>query len=93
MRNCSGADYVMVHFGIDRHRYEPEKSPFDGLREVLQAVKIPVSFATYSIQESVKAVARMGAKVIVVGEPLLSATDPKSALKHSCRKQRQPLKN
>jgi 3-hexulose-6-phosphate synthase len=46
----------------------------------VQAVKIPVSFATYSIQESVKAV-KMGAKVIVVGEPLLSAADPKSAFR------------
>jgi len=75
-----GADYVMVHFGVDQHRYEPEKSPFDGLSEVVQAVKIRVSFATYNVQESVKAV-KMGAKIIVIGEPLLSSTDPKSAFR------------
>lgn len=75
-----GANYVMVHFGVDQHRFEPEKSPFNGLSEVVQAVKIPVSFAAYSVQEGVRAV-KLGAKVIVVGEPLLSAPDPKSAFR------------
>jgi 3-keto-L-gulonate-6-phosphate decarboxylase len=75
-----GADYVMVHFGVDQHKYEPENSPFEGLKKVVDAVSIPVAFATYGVEEAVKAV-KIGAKVIVQGAPFLTSRDPKSKFK------------
>lgn len=74
-----GADYVMVHFGVDQKRERPEGSPIDDLRRVVQAVGIPVSYATYDAAEAVAATAA-GASVIVQGAPLISAADPRAAL-------------
>ncbi|WP_167132945.1 orotidine 5'-phosphate decarboxylase / HUMPS family protein [Paramicrobacterium chengjingii] len=75
----AGADYVMVHFGVDQKRHQPEGSPIGVLREVALAVDIPVSYATYDADESRRAV-EAGASVIVQGEPLLSAEEPRKAL-------------
>jgi 3-hexulose-6-phosphate synthase len=74
-----GADYVMVHFGIDQKKHNPDASPLNQLREVVKAVSIPVAFATYSLEESIRAV-EIGASVIVQGEPLLSATNAREQL-------------
>jgi 3-keto-L-gulonate-6-phosphate decarboxylase len=75
-----GADYIMVHFGVDQKRRDPEGSPLMTLREVVSRVKIPVSYATYDLAESLSAV-ECGASVIVQGEPILHAPDAASALK------------
>jgi 3-hexulose-6-phosphate synthase len=74
-----GADYVMVHFGIDQKKHNPDASPLNQLREVVKAVSIPVAFATYNLEESIRAV-EIGASVIVQGEPLLSATNAREQL-------------
>lgn len=75
-----GADYIMVHFGVDQKRENPNASPLEALRAVRQAVKTPLSFAVYDAQEALRAVEN-GADVIVVGEPLLSAPDPEQAMR------------
>ena len=75
-----GADYIMVHFGVDQKREHPDASPLELLRSVHQAVKTPLSFAVYDAQEALRA-AENGADVIVVGEPLLSAPDPEQAMR------------
>jgi len=74
-----GADYVMVHFGVDQKRKSPDGSPIETLARVVDAVNTPVSYATYDLDECRRAVAA-GASVIVQGEPLLSAEDPAVAL-------------
>lgn len=74
-----GADYLMVHFGVDQKRAQPEGSPIQVLREVVQSVEVPVSYATYDTAES-RAAVLAGASVIVQGEPLLSAPNPRQAL-------------
>ena len=45
-----------------------------------EAVKTPLSYAVYDVEEARQAV-KNGAKVIVVGEPLLSAEDPEEAMR------------
>lgn len=75
-----GADYIMVHFGVDQKRRDPAGSPLTTLREVVNRVKVPVSYATYDLAESLGAV-ECGASVIVQGEPILHAADAASALK------------
>ena len=74
-----GAEYVMVHFGVDQKKNNPQGSPIDVLHDVVTAVDIPVSYATYDLDECRMAV-EAGASVIVQGEPLLSASDPRAAL-------------
>jgi len=78
-RRFAHADYVMVHFGVDQKRHSPAGSPIALLREVVQAVDTPVSYATYDVAES-RAAVEAGAAVIVQGEPLLSVDDPERAL-------------
>lgn len=73
-----GADYLMVHFGVDQKRAQPEGSPIQLLKAVADVVDVPVSYATYDATESVAAV-RAGAHVIVQGAPLLGAPDPRAA--------------
>jgi 3-hexulose-6-phosphate synthase len=75
-----GADYLMVHFGVDQKRSRPAGSPVELLRQVVEAVDVPVSYATYDLDESLAAVAA-GASVIVQGEPLTSAPEPEEALR------------
>lgn len=76
-----GADYLMVHFGVDQKRNQPAGSPIELLRAVVDAVDVPVSYATYDLDESLAAVAA-GAAVIVQGEPLVSLPDAGVVLRH-----------
>ncbi len=75
-----GADYIMVHFGVDQKRENPDASPLDALRDIAKVTKAPLSFAVYDIEEAKKAV-EYGASVIVVGEPLISSDDPTRDMK------------
>lgn len=75
-----GADYIMVHFGVDQKRQNPDASPLKALKKVREVVRAPLSFAVYDADEAIQAV-RNGADVIVVGEPLLSAADPEQAMR------------
>ncbi len=70
-----GADYIMVHFGVDQKRENPNASPLEALKQIAEVTKAPLSFAVYDIEEAKKAVA-LGAEVIVVGEPLISSETP-----------------
>lgn len=66
-----GADYLMVHFGVDQKKHRPDGSPIQTLRDVVNAVNVPVTYATYDLEESAAAVSA-GAAVVVQGEPLVS---------------------
>lgn len=74
-----GADYIMVHFGVDEKKFHPKGSPLKRLKEVVDAVNLPVSYATYDSFESKEAV-KVGASIIVQGEPLLSSSNPGIAI-------------
>jgi 3-hexulose-6-phosphate synthase len=75
----AGAEYLMVHLGADERGPDGSVAALADLRSVLAQVQTPVSFATYSLDEAVAAT-RAGAAVIVQGEPLISARDPRAAL-------------
>lgn len=83
-----GADYVMVHFGVDQKKQFPSGSPIDVLAQVVQAVSIPVSYATYDAEESVAAV-RAGASIIVQGEPLTSPANAEALLREFISRTKQ----
>jgi 3-hexulose-6-phosphate synthase/6-phospho-3-hexuloisomerase len=70
-----GCDYVVHHIGYDlrtlRHeRGEPAPSPLDRLREIVNAVDIPVqAVGGLSIDEAISTPS-YGAPLVVIGAPL-----------------------
>ncbi len=80
-----GADYIMVHFGVDQKRENPNASPLEALDKIAKATKVPLSFAVYDIEEAMQAV-KLGAEVIVVGEPLISSETPVKDMKEFIQK-------
>jgi 3-keto-L-gulonate-6-phosphate decarboxylase len=72
-----GADYVMVHFGLDQMKRESFEGALQSLKDVVSATALPISFATYSAEQGVLA-AQAGAQVLVQGYPFLEDADPKA---------------
>lgn len=86
-----GADYIMVHYGVDQKKFNPNSSPIKNLKKVVEQVNIPVSYATYELSESKKAV-DAGASIIVQGEPLLTTEDPKVKLEKFVRETKTTIR-
>lgn len=80
-----GVDYVMIHLGHDDAHANPEKHVLDGLSEVVSATKLPVCVSTFTIEEALEAL-RLGATVIVQGEPILSMKDAKEKMTEFIRR-------
>lgn len=70
-----GCDYIVHHIGYDlrslrRERGQPAPTPLDRLREIVQAVSIPVqAVGGLSIEEAIET-PRYGAPLVVIGAPL-----------------------
>lgn len=75
----AGCDIVVHHIGYDyrtlrKERGEPVETPLDRLRDIVEAVDVPVqAVGGLSIEEAVRA-PEYGAPIVVVGAPL--AIDP-----------------
>jgi 3-hexulose-6-phosphate synthase len=79
-----GAEALMVHVGVDQRRHESQFSQIAVLREIVGNTSVPVSYAAYDVTEAVAAVTA-GASVVVMGDPLISADDPETALREFIR--------
>ena len=75
----AGADFLMVHYGVDQKRADTAGTPLRTLEQIVRAVQVPISYATYDLSEARSAI-DAGASIIVQGEPLLSTTDPRREL-------------
>jgi 3-keto-L-gulonate-6-phosphate decarboxylase len=75
-----GVDSVYIHLGSDQREAEPTRDPLRHLEEVKSRVRVPVGVGTFSAAEGERA-ARTGADVVVIGMPLIRASDPESALR------------
>ncbi|SMO73629.1 orotidine 5'-phosphate decarboxylase / HUMPS family protein [Fodinibius sediminis] len=75
-----GCDYVIHHIGYDERRGiaargERKPSPMDQLKEVIQAVNVPVqAVGGLSLEEAVRC-PEMGAPLVVLGAPLTIDAD------------------
>jgi 3-hexulose-6-phosphate synthase/6-phospho-3-hexuloisomerase len=75
-----GCDYIVHHIGYDERRGiaargERMPSPLDQLREVVQAVKIPVqAVGGLSIEQAIRC-PEYGAPLVVLGAPLTIDAD------------------
>lgn len=72
-----GADYIGVHCAIDEQM--EGKAPFDRLKEVADAVSIPVACAGGINSETCVDAIKAGASIVIVGGAICKAKDPKKA--------------
>ncbi|TBL72408.1 orotidine 5'-phosphate decarboxylase / HUMPS family protein [Paenibacillus thalictri] len=71
MMEQNGVDYIIVHTGFDERGEDPERTPFDHLEKVVNAVSIPVqAVGGLSIQQAAE-MPKHGAPLVVVGAPLV----------------------
>ena len=72
-----GADYVSVHCAIDEQM--EGKDPFDALRQVSEALSIPVAVAGGINSETAARALEAGAAIVIVGGAITKAMDPEAA--------------
>lgn len=75
-----GLDAVYVHWGADQRNERPEYDALTDLAGVVERVHIPVGVGTFSVEDGVRAV-RAGAKIMVIGVPLIQAENVEVALR------------
>jgi len=69
-----GVDFIMVHLGFDESKYDKVKQPFDGVKELSEAISLPIGVGVFTTEEACRAI-ELGASWVVQGEPMLSAPD------------------
>jgi 3-hexulose-6-phosphate synthase/6-phospho-3-hexuloisomerase len=72
-----GADYVTVHCAIDEQM--EGKDPFEVLRQVGDALSIPVGVAGGINSETAATAVEAGASIVIVGGAITKAMDPEQA--------------
>lgn len=75
-----GVDAVYIHWGADQRNEFPDRDAQTDLPATLERVKIPVGSATWSHEDGVR-IAKMGAKICVIGFPLIGEADVEGALR------------
>jgi len=74
-----GADYIEVHSAIDEQMHG--KTPFDVLREIRRAIKIPLAVAGGINSETAHEAVKAGADIVIVGGAITKAKDAAAAAK------------
>lgn len=70
-----GVDYIIVHTGFDERHHNPGLSPLSDLPSIVKAVSIPVqAVGGLTVEQAIETL-RMGAKLLVVGAPLVTRDD------------------
>jgi 3-hexulose-6-phosphate synthase len=75
-----GVDSVYVHWGSDQRVLEPTRDPQLDLVPVIEQVSVPVGAATFSAEEGARAI-RKGARIVVIGFPLIGMPNALDELK------------
>jgi 3-hexulose-6-phosphate synthase/6-phospho-3-hexuloisomerase len=70
-----GVDYIIVHTGFDERHHNPGLSPLADLPSIVKAVNIPVQAVGGLNADQAVETLKMGAKLIVVGAPLVTRDD------------------
>jgi len=70
-----GVDYIIVHTGFDERHHNPGASPLQDLRDVVEAVDVPVQAVGGLNVEQAMGTMALGAKLIVIGAPLVTRDD------------------
>lgn len=70
-----GVDYIIVHTGFDERHHNPDLNPLIDLPSIVKAVSIPVQAVGGLTVDQAMETLNMGAKLIVVGAPLVTRDD------------------
>jgi 3-hexulose-6-phosphate synthase len=70
-----GVDFIIVHTGFDERHHNPGASPLQDLRDIVEAVDVPVQAVGGLNVEQAMGTLALGAKLIVIGAPLVTKFD------------------
>lgn len=68
-----GVDVIIVHTGLDERHWEIGKSPLDDLREIRDAVSVPLQAVGGLSIDQAASCPSLGANLVVIGAPLAVA--------------------
>jgi 3-keto-L-gulonate-6-phosphate decarboxylase len=80
-RQCAdwGVDMIYLHYGADQRKSDATQDSTQWLAEVQRAVSIPIGVGCFQVEDGTRA-AQMGAELIAIGHPVISAADPLAEL-------------
>ena len=79
-----GVDMIYLHYGADQRKHDPAQDSTQWLEEVQRAVSIPIGVGCFQAADGVRA-AELGAELIAIGHPVISAPDPLAELRRFVR--------
>jgi len=74
-----GVDSAYIHYGADQRNEDPHHDPLLFLNEC-RGLGAPIGVGTFSVEDGVRAV-QGGADIVVIGVPLIQASDPAAELR------------
>jgi 3-hexulose-6-phosphate synthase/6-phospho-3-hexuloisomerase len=85
-RQCAewGVDMIYLHYGADQRRADDKQDSTQWLADVQRAVSIPIGVGCFLVEDGVRA-SQMGAELIAIGHPVISAPDPLAELSRFVR--------
>jgi isopentenyl diphosphate isomerase/L-lactate dehydrogenase-like FMN-dependent dehydrogenase len=75
---------IYLHYGADQRTADASRDSTQWLAEVQRAVDIPIGVGCFGVDDGVRASA-MGAELIAIGHPVISAGDPLAELSRFVR--------
>jgi 3-hexulose-6-phosphate synthase len=82
-----GAHMIYLHYGADQRKHDATQDSTQWLEEVQRAVSIPIGVGCFDAADGAKA-ASLGAELIAIGHPVISAADPLKELSRFVREVR-----
>ncbi|MBP3961564.1 orotidine 5'-phosphate decarboxylase / HUMPS family protein [Paenibacillus lignilyticus] len=67
----NGVDFIIVHTGFDERGEDKERTPYDHLAAVVEAVKVPVQAVGGLTIDQAADMPKNGAPLVVIGAPLV----------------------
>jgi 3-keto-L-gulonate-6-phosphate decarboxylase len=85
-RSCAawGVHMIYLHYGADQRKADASRDSTQWLSEVERAVSIPIGVGCFGVEDGVRA-AQMGAELVAIGHPVISAADPLAELSRFVR--------
>ncbi len=90
-----GVHMIYLHYGADQRKADATQDSTQWLAAVQRAVSIPIGVGCFLPEDGVRA-AQLGAELVAIGHPVISAADPAAELKRfvaevkaACRRARR----
>jgi 3-hexulose-6-phosphate synthase len=85
-RECAewGVHMIYLHYGADQRKADATRDLTQWLAEVQRAVNTPIGVGCFGVEDGARAAA-MGAELIAIGHPVISAADPLAELRRFVR--------